>query len=137
MPAKSFLDTNVLIYAFSASEPEKRSTARRLWLMPETWISTQVINETCSILTRKFKLPFQEAAIAVEQMVRTLPVLTVDVAIIRKALALAEQHPHNFYDALMLAAAVHLGCETLYSEDLQDGATIYGVRIIDPFAGDT
>ncbi len=44
MPARAFLDTNVLIYAFSESEPEKRAIARPLGLVPETWISTQVIN---------------------------------------------------------------------------------------------
>jgi len=133
MPAKAFLDTNVLIYAFSESEPDKRATARRLWLLPETWISTQVLNETCNVLTRKFKLPFAEVAATLDQIVQTLPVLTIDIDIIRKALALAEQHPHSYFDALMLAAAAHLGCATLYSEDLQDGGLIQGVRIINPF----
>lgn len=137
MPASAFLDTNVLIYAFSESEPDKRTIARRLWLTPQTWISTQVINETCSVLTRKFKLPFADVAATIDQIVQTLPVLTVDIEVIRKALALAEQHPHSYFDALMLAAAAHIGCETLYSEDLQDGGLIKGLRIINPFAAAT
>lgn len=54
MTARAFLDANVLIYAFSESEPEKRAIARQLWLVPETGISSRIINETCNVLTRKF-----------------------------------------------------------------------------------
>lgn len=137
MPAKTFLDTNILVYAFSESEPHKRATARRLWLLPDTWISTQVLNETCNGLTRKFRLPFGDVAATIDQIVQTLPVLTITIDIIRQALTLAQQHPHSYFDALMLAAAAHLGCETLYSEDLQDGGLIQGVRILNPFALET
>jgi predicted nucleic acid-binding protein len=73
MSASAFLDTNVLIYAFSESEPEKRTIARQLWLVPKTWISTQVINETCNVLSRKFRLPFADVAATIDQIVQTLP----------------------------------------------------------------
>ena len=73
MPAKAFLDTNVLIYAFRNRSPKSVRSARRLWLAPETWISTQVINETCNVLTRKFKLPFARRDATVDEIVQTLP----------------------------------------------------------------
>lgn len=89
MPAKAFLDTNVMICAFSESEAEKCAIARRLWLLPETWIRSHIINETCNVLTRKFRLPFVEFAATVVQIVQTLPVLAIVSEVIRKALTLA------------------------------------------------
>ncbi len=133
MPDKVFLDSNILIYAFSNSEPDKRDIARKLWRRPNAQVSTQVINEVANVLTRKFRLSFADVHKTVDQIVLTLPVFTVNVATIRKALTLAEKHPHSFFDALMLATAAHLECTTLYSEDLQHQGIIHGVRIINPF----
>ncbi len=133
MPARIFLDSNILIYAFSESEPEKRAVARDLWRHSDAWISTQVINEVSNVLSRKFKVAFRDVDRVVDEITRTLPVLTVDLTIIREAIALAQRHPHSYFDALMLAAAAHLECETLYSEDLQHGGRIGGVRILNPF----
>jgi predicted nucleic acid-binding protein len=76
---------------------------------------------------------FRDVDKVVDEITRTLPVLTVDLTIIREAIALAQRHPHSYFDALMLAAAAHLECETLYSEDLQHGGRIQGVRIFNPF----
>lgn len=133
MPDKVFLDSNILIYAFSETEPDKRDVARKLWRRPDAWVSTQVLNEVANVLIRKFRLPFADVRKPIDQIVLTLPVFTVNVATIRKALALAEEHPHSFFDALMLATATDLGCTTLYSEDLQHQGIINSVRIINPF----
>jgi predicted nucleic acid-binding protein len=133
MPGRVFLDSNILIYAFSESEPEKRAIARDLWRHPDAWVSTQVINEVSSVLSRKFKIAFRDVDKVIDEICRTLPVLTVDLVIIREAIALAEDHPHSYFDALMLAAAAHLGCETLFSEDLQHGGRIRGLQILNPF----
>ncbi|MCB1876545.1 MAG: PIN domain-containing protein [Chromatiales bacterium] len=133
MPARIFLDSNILVYAFSETEPEKCRIARELWLLPEAWVSTQVLNEVANVLRRKFRLPFHQIGEVILEINRTLAVLTVDYDIIEKAITLAQRHPHSYFDALMLAAASHLECETLYSEDLQHQAKIQGVKIINPF----
>jgi len=133
MPDKVFLDSNILIYAFSKSESKKCGIARKLWCRPDAWVSTQVINEVANVLSRKFNVPFADISKTVDQIIQTLPIFTVDVDIVRKALTLAEQHPHSYFDALILATASHLGCSTLYSEDLQHQGVIGGVRIINPF----
>ena len=49
------------------------------------------------------------------------------------ALGLARDHGLSFYDALIVAAAIEAGCDTLYSEDLQHGRTIGGLAIVNPF----
>ena len=136
IPGRIFLDSNILIYAFSGTEPEKRTIARDLWRLPDAWVSTQALNDVANVLSRKFRLSFKDVGGVVEQITQTLPVLTVDMAIIREAIMLAERHPRSYFDALMLAAASHLGCETLYSEDLQHQGLIQGVRILNPFASE-
>lgn len=136
MPGRAFLDSNILIYAFSKSEPEKREIARNLWCRPGAWVSTQVINEVANVLIRKFRLPVSDASLVIDQIIQILPILTVDVEIIRKAFTIANRHPHSYFDALMLAAASHLRCHTLYSEDLHHDSLVFGVHVINPFLMD-
>lgn len=136
MPDRIFLDSNIIVYAFSKSEPEKREIARNLWCQPGAWVSTQVVNEVANVLIRKFRLPIADVSLVIDQIIRTLPILTVDVEIIRKAFAIANRHPHSYFDALMLAAASHLRCHILYSEDLHHNCVLFGVHIINPFLVD-
>ena len=133
MPDRCFLDSNILIYAFSETEPEKRDIARRLWQQPDAWISTQVINEVSNVLARKFQLGWGEIDHVVSAMAETLNVHVVDLATIRRAIVIAGDHPHSFFDALMLASANLVNSAVIYSEDMQHGAVIGGVRIVNPF----
>ena len=97
MPGRVFLDSNVLIYAYSETEPEKRASARDLWRLPDAWVSTQVLNEVANVLNRKFRLPFADVGRVMLQITRALPVCTVDVAIIHDAIALAPRHPPQLF----------------------------------------
>jgi PIN domain len=54
--------------------------------------------------------------------------------LIESALALHVLHGTSFYDALILQAAIASGCSTLLTEDMQHGASIGGVKIVNPFA---
>ncbi len=55
MPARAFIDSNVLIYTYSEDEPEKAAIALRCAQEPDAWISTQVLNEVSNVLRRKHK----------------------------------------------------------------------------------
>jgi predicted nucleic acid-binding protein len=62
--------------------------------------------------------------------------VTASVDALKAALSLRTLHQLSFWDALILQAARDAGCAVLLSEDLAAGATLAGVRIVDPFAAE-
>ena len=135
----SFVDTNVLVYALDKSNSPKKLVAQRLIneLMEEDRlrVSTQVLQELFVTLTRKVKQPCSsEEALAVLEDLTAWPLMAVDYAAIRAAVRLAEEAKLSFWDALVVVAAARTGAVVLYTEDLNDGQEILGVRISNPFA---
>ena len=133
MSAKRFIDTNVLIYAFS-DDDAKASVAEGV-LAAGGIISVQVLNEFTNVCRRKLKLEWY----AIEERLAVVKALTYEVLPItldhhEKAISLARAHDFGFYDALIIAAALVSNCTALISEDLQHGRTIEGLRIENPFA---
>jgi predicted nucleic acid-binding protein len=137
--ALSFVDTNVLVYAFDKSSSPKKLVAQRLMsqLMDEDLlrVSTQVLQELFVTLTRKVSQPCSsEEALTLLEDLAAWPVMVVDYAAIRAAVGLADQAKVSFWDALIVVAAARTGAAVLYTEDLNDGQEILGVRIHNPFA---
>jgi predicted nucleic acid-binding protein len=127
----AFFDTNILVYAFL--DIDKRRRALEV-LSQGGVISAQVLNEFTQVGRRKWgrSWPEIEAAVAVIRM--QLPdVVPLTVETHAAGLALARDHGLSFYDALIVAAALEAGCDTLYSEDLQDGRRFPGLTIVNPF----
>jgi predicted nucleic acid-binding protein len=138
--ALSFVDTNVLVYAFDKSSSPKKRVAQRLLneLMEEDRlrVSTQVLQELFVTLTRKVtQRCSSEEALTVLEDLTAWPLMVVDYAAIRAAVALADQAKLSFWDALVVVAAARTGAAVLYTEDLNDGQEILGVRTSNPFAG--
>lgn len=133
MTAKAFLDTNVLIYAFAASDP--RSEKAEALLAAGGMISVQVLNEFANVSRRKLGRAWDEIAGEID-VVRTLldPPVPLTVELHEAAVAQARDHGFPFYDALVVAAASRSGCSVLYAEDMHDGQTIDGLTIRNPFA---
>ncbi len=136
----SFVDTNVLVYAFDKSGSPKKQIAQRLidGLMNEDRlrVSTQVLQELFVTLTRKVsrRCSSEEALVVLEDL-SAWPLMVVDFAAIRAAVKLADQATLSFWDALVVVAAARAGAEVLYTEDLNDGQEILGVRVTNPFQG--
>jgi predicted nucleic acid-binding protein len=132
-----FIDTNVLVYAddldAGAKTPRARAILGELFREQNGVISTQVLQEFFVVTTRKLGV---EAAVARRkvELLATLEVVSVQVPHILQAVDLHRLHSVSFWDALILACAAAAGCTRLWSEDLQDGATIAGVTIENPFA---
>ena len=62
----------------------------------------------------------------------TVHPLTVEIH--ETGLKLAERYGLSTYDAMIAASALHAGCDTLWSEDMQHGmALAEGLRIVNPF----
>jgi predicted nucleic acid-binding protein len=136
----AFVDTNVLIYARDDREPHKREQA--LYLIAELTatdrlrLSTQVLQEFYVTATRKLRPPSTpRQAIAHMDDLAQWPIHQVDPDTIRRAGLLSEEAQLSFWDALIVVSASLSGAETLYTEDLNHGQTILGVRVVNPFAG--
>jgi predicted nucleic acid-binding protein len=136
MSARSFVDTNVLVYAFDDGTPAKRDRARSLLTTPGATlvISAQVVGEFYVVVTRKLTTPLGEghACAAVAELLR-LPVMPIDGELARAAASTSRATQLSYWDALIVEAAAAAGCDRLLTEDLADGATIRSVRVENPF----
>ena len=129
---RPFLDTNVLIYAFAEGDPRK-DTARRLLAEGGT-TGVQNLNEFVGVARRKLGMSWPQVSAALNA-IQTLCSSTVAVTIEthQTAVRIAERHGYGIFDALVVAAALQNGSTFLYSEDMQDGQVIDGLRIRNPF----
>ncbi|MFL5222648.1 MAG: PIN domain-containing protein [Microvirga sp.] len=134
MPPKPFFDTNVLVYAFLSTDP-RHGTARALAAGGGVF-SVQVANEFVDVARRKMRWEWDDvvAMLAAFRAWFGTPVpLTHETHVL--ALEVARRRGLRIYDALVLSAAKQAGCRILYTEDLQDGQTIEGVLVRNPFVG--
>jgi predicted nucleic acid-binding protein len=128
----SFFDTNVLLYVASG-DPAKADRAEKLIGAGGT-ISVQVLNEITNVARRKMGLSWIETRAFLSMLRGLLLVQPLTIEIHETGLALAERHGLSIYDAMIAASAVHADCDTLWSEDLQDGPLLGGrLRIVNPF----
>ena len=128
---RPFFDTNILVYAVSADPKGER--AREL-LDGGGTVSVQVLNELTNVLLRKLRRSWPEIESVMDDLAPLLGApAPLTVATHQAARWLARDHGFGFYDALIVAAAIEAGCDTLLSEDLQDGRRIAGLRIVNPF----
>lgn len=138
MSDKLFLDTNVLVYLYDSDAPEKQERARAILerdgTTAEITISTQVLQEFYVTVARKFakRLSEGETLLATRSLCQ-LSLVQVDVAMIFDAISLARRHQFSLWDSLIIQAALQTGCQTLLTEDLQDGQRIGHLRIENPF----
>jgi predicted nucleic acid-binding protein len=136
MPARSFFDTNVLLYADDKAAPAKQG--RALALVAEHRragtgvVSMQVLQEYFVSVTQKLGV---DAAIARRkvELLAEFDVAAPELADILAAIDLHRLHGFSFWDALVVRTAKQSGCIVLFSEDMQDRREVDGVRIVNPF----
>lgn len=131
-PAR-FVDTNVLLYLISGDDT-KAARAEALLQEGGITISVQVLNEFANVARRKAGFSWTEVDAALQAVRQLVEVVPVDIALHERGLAIARRWQTSLYDAMIVAAALNAGCGTLFSEDMQDGQLIDGMRIRNPFA---
>jgi len=136
MSARSFFDTNVLLYSDDESAPEKQRCSRNLVAQHRRdgtgVVSLQVLQEYFVNVTRKLGVDPRIARRKVE-ILAEFDVAAPAVADILAAIDLHRLHGFSFWDALILRSAQQAGCSVLLSEDFQAGRDIDGVRVVNPF----
>jgi predicted nucleic acid-binding protein len=128
----NFFDSNVLLYVASG-DPAKADQAERL-IGAGGIISVQVLNEITNVARRKMGMSWTETHAFLSLVRSLLPVEPLTVDVHKTGLALAERYGLSIYDAMIAASALHADCDTLWTEDMQDGMTLDDrVRITNPF----
>lgn len=133
---RSLLDTNILVYADTGDDPRRQQRALQLIrehrLGGHAVLSVQVLQEFANVALRKLRLP---PALVRERLsfYQRFELVPTTPALIEGALDLHVLHGLSFYDALVVQAALAGGCQRLLTEDLQHGARVKGLQIVNPF----
>jgi predicted nucleic acid-binding protein len=135
---RAFVDTNVLVYAHDAVAGEKldraRDLLRGLWGGRRGCTSIQVLQEFFVTVTGRLpaRLDSATAAVAVQDYSRW-NVHEPNAVDVLAAVDLHERHGISFWDAMIVRSAAALGCDVLYTEDLNAGQRYDDVLVVDPF----
>jgi len=136
MTERSFVDTNILVYAHDKSAGAKQIMAADLLdqgiQTGRLVLSTQVFQEFFASAVKKLGIDPAVARRTIE-LYGTLQVVTIDLPDILAAIDLQRLHHYSFWDALIIRAAQSARCSILYTEDLQHGQIIDGLKVVNPF----
>lgn len=129
----SFVDTNVAVYALGR-DSDKKARAKQI-LDDAPIASSQVINEAISVLMGKQRFAREEAYEVADAVMKLVAVAPVTENTVRDAMTVSLRYGLSHWDSLIVAAALATGCDTLYSEDMQDGQVFEGrLTVRNPFA---
>jgi len=137
MTAKTFVDSNILLYVYDHAAGWKQEICKQavqdLWRQRCGVISTQVMQEFYNNATRKLCNPMTYAAARAElKLYQLWEVVQVDPSLIQIASNIQETVQLSFWDSLIVAAAQRADASVLLSEDLNHGQVIGGVRVHNP-----
>jgi len=122
MTGKCFFDSNVWIYLLSDDDPAKKEQAgRMLSEVKQKVVSWQVVNEVCANLLKKKNKSESFVHVAINFICESCEVVDFSVPLLEIASELRSRHGVSFWDSLVVAAAHAAGCDTIVSEDMQDG----------------
>lgn len=132
-----FIDTNIFIYVVSGAPADQvnREISLHLLAASEFGLSVQVLQEFMDVTLRKkhLGLTHEEISSMVNHMA-AYPLVETSVQLARRAFEIKTRFDIRYWDAALIAAALELGCHTLYTEDLNHGQDYGGVRSVNPFS---
>lgn len=142
MSGRTFLDTNILVYCFDETHPQKSAIANRVvqtaLVSGSAVISFQVVQEFFNLAFRKFAPPFtaEDATKYFAVVLRPMLAVHSSPALYSEAFGILARYRLSWYDSVIAAAATVGRCDTLLSEDMQNGLEIGFLQIQNPFAPD-
>jgi len=139
MSGRYFLDTNIFVYSVDSSSPDKRE--RALGLIREAVatgvgvVSYQVVQEFFNVALRRFAQPLdnEEAQQYLTVVFRPLVAVESSLSLVQHGLHIRSRFNLSWFDSLVVAAAIEARCSVLYTEDLQHGLEVEGLRVENPF----
>ena len=138
MPDKTFVDTNILVYAHDLQAGAKHSMAaqeiERIWHAKTGTVSLQVLQEFYVTLTQKVATPVGAKTVRdLLEKCGSWEVVVPDVPDLLEAVDLQKKNRFSFWDALIVQSALKAGCSVLLSEDFQHGQKVENLIIRNPF----
>ena len=138
MTDKTFIDTNILVYAYDTDEPVKQVQAREILkqgIEDETAVlSVQVIGEFFTVVTKRIPNPLSaEEAEQVLDLLGILPIIELDFRMVRHAIDMHRRYGIAYWDALIVAAAHRAECTRILTEDFNTGQSYEGITVVNPF----
>jgi predicted nucleic acid-binding protein len=134
MSGPVFLDTNVVFSGFTKAGP--RTTVAEELLLQGGVVSVQVLNELVSAVRKKLRMNWDEVRRVIDDTLLVCPnPRPLRLETHRSALRICSRYGFGVYDGLIIASALEAGCAILYTEDLQHGQIVEGLRIENPFLG--
>jgi predicted nucleic acid-binding protein len=142
MTARFFVDTNVLLYSYDRAEPDKQrkslAVLNHLASNDLAAVSTQVLGEFFAISIRKLQVPLSvnDASLQVAIFLQSFEIVNLTGAIVLEAARGVREYQFSFWDAQIWAAAKLNQIPIVLTEDFNIGASIEGVRFVNPFTAD-
>jgi predicted nucleic acid-binding protein len=139
MNARSFLDTNVILYAFDQASPRKARISRQLITDgvegKQSIISYQVVQEFVNVALKAFRIVLVRADLESFLLTAMFPMAAISPSshLVMQALQVQAAHRIAWYDSLIVAAALQGNCRILYTEDMQHGQRFGDLVVHDPF----
>lgn len=133
-----FLDTNILVYLYSFDA--KSVIAEKLIRehFNKICLSTQVLNELYSVMTRKKLKNQREAQTIIADLIENYRIFCLDEVCITRGITINITYQFSYWDSLIIAAALESDCSILYSEDLQHSQVIEKtLTVVNPFLNDS
>jgi len=130
------IDSNVLAYAEGANDALRQDIAIDvLQRLPnsETLIAAQALGELFNVLTRKTRVPAQQARQTILTLRDIYTVIPTTAESLDGATVLAAEHAFSIWDAIILVVSASAGCRILLSEDMHHGFEWRGITVINPF----
>jgi predicted nucleic acid-binding protein len=128
----SFFDTNVLVYI--ASGDRRKADRAEAAIAAGGAISVQVLNEVANVARRKMQMSWADTHFLLAALRNLLTVHPLTIETHDTGLELAERYGLSTYDSMIAASALHAGCDTLWSKDMQHGMVLdQTLRIVNPF----
>ena len=130
------LDTNILVYSVDNAEGRRRDLAKQvidLASYRDCRLTLQAVAEFYWVVTRKDRMPAASAAALVHSWLEVFPSIPHSRTAIQKAMTLASEGRASYWDAMLIATAAEGSCTVIVTEDLSDGATTGGLRVVNPF----
>lgn len=134
------LDADVLFYHVDSSAGERHERAIQIVeraAVSDCWLTLQSVSEFYAAVTRKRVVASARAAAVANDWLDAFPTIAPSPNALRAALATASTARAGYWDALLIATAAEAGCAVILTEDMAGGSTLHGVRILNPFVGNT
>lgn len=135
MQDRVFLDTNIIVYLYSADENDKRNISFKFVNASECITSIQAMNEAVNVWYRKHSLGKTEIAKYLDEIEAICDeIMMIRRKTINQAMDIKDCYGYSYYDCLMLASAIEANCSQILTEDMQDGQRINdALKITNPF----